>query len=262
MKRPEPTSAPRRVQLMATCLCDVYYDDVAVAAFEVLEHLGCSIAVPDDQTCCGQPAFNAGDWSAARRVARHTARVFEGESPVVIPSGSCARMVSHGAGLLFEREPDEGATALASRAWELCDFIVNGLGVSRWPGRFEASVAFHRSCHSRGTAYGDAALTLLGSIDGVRLVEVAEAEQCCGFGGTFSVSFPSISGELGALKLDALRAKKPDVVVSGDMGCLMHLTGLARRQGDELRALHVAQVLRHALDSRADTPALPHGATP
>jgi L-lactate dehydrogenase complex protein LldE len=260
--KPEPASAPRRVQLMATCLCDVYYDEVAAAAFEVLEHLGCSVAVPLDQTCCGQPAFNAGDWAAARRVARHTAGVFDGEAPVIIPSGSCARMVSHGTGILFEREPDAGAKALASRAWELCDFIVNGLGVSLWPGRFEASVAFHSSCHSRGTAYGEAARTLLGSIDGLRLVDVAEAEQCCGFGGTFSVSFPIISRELGTLKLEALGAKKPDVVVSGDMGCLMHLTGLARRQGRELRALHVAQVLRDALASSTDTSASPVEATP
>jgi L-lactate dehydrogenase complex protein LldE len=247
MKGAQAVSAPGRVQLMATCLCDVYYDDVAVAAVEVLEHLGCTIAVPEDQTCCGQPAFNAGDWSAARRVALHTARVFDGDAPVIIPSGSCARMVTHGTGILFEREPDAGARALAGRGWELCDFIVNGLGVTRWPGRFDAKVAFHRSCHSRGMAYGDAALTLLESIEGLSLVEVAEAEQCCGFGGTFSVSFPSISCELGALKLEALGAMRPDVVVSGDMGCLMHLTGLARRKGHELRAMHVGQVLRDAL---------------
>jgi L-lactate dehydrogenase complex protein LldE len=246
---------------MATCLCDVYYDDVAIAAFEVLEHLGCAIDVPEEQTCCGQPAFNAGDWPAARRVARHTARAFDGEAAVVIPSGSCARMVTHGAGILFESEPDAPASALAARGWELCDFIVNGLGVSRWPGRFPATVAFHRSCHSRGTSYGDAALTLLGSIDGLRLVEVAEPEQCCGFGGTFSVSFPVISRELGSLKLAALSANAPDVVVSGDMGCLMHLTGLARRQGREVRAMHVAQVLRDALRADTTAQASPSGAS-
>src|SRR5579859_4998752 len=116
---------------MATCLCDAFFDDVAAATVEVLEHLGCRIAVPEDQTCCGQPAFNAGDWPSARRVARHTAAVFAGTLPVVIPSGSCARMVEHGAALLFEgasRSDAAAPSSLASRAWELCDFIVNGLG--------------------------------------------------------------------------------------------------------------------------------------
>src|SRR5262249_30771716 len=100
--------------------------------------------------CCAQPAFNAGEWPAARRVARHTLRVFAGQGPVVVPSGSCARMVSHGALLLFEKEPDRAAAeGLAARTWELADFVVRELGVTRWPGRFPARVAFHRSCHSR-----------------------------------------------------------------------------------------------------------------
>lgn len=247
--------APRRVSLMATCLCDLFYDDVAVATVQVLEHLGCAVDVPPDQTCCGQPAFNAGDWAAARSVARHTLRVFGGEDSVVVPSGSCARMVSHGAAMLFEREDDRpAAEGLARRAWELSDFIVHGLGVTQWPGRFEATLAFHRSCHSRGTRYGDAALTLLRSIRGVRLVEFGEAEQCCGFGGTFSVSFPSISGKVGSLKLDHILAAAPDAVVSADMGCLMHLGGMAAKGRRAFRPLHVAQVLRDALGADQDRP--------
>jgi L-lactate dehydrogenase complex protein LldE len=240
----------RQVQLMATCLCDVFYDDVAVATVEVLEHLGCAVSVPADQTCCGQPAFNAGDWEAARTVGRHALRVFAGQEPVVIPSGSCARMVLHGAMILFEREPDRSEVErLAGRAWELADFIVKELGVTRWPGRFDAAIALHRSCHSRGARFGEAALTLLRSIEGVRIVEFGEAEQCCGFGGTFSVAFPNVSEGIGTLKLDHVLAASPDLLVSADMGCLMHLEGLARKDGRPLRMLHVAQVLRDALRS-------------
>jgi L-lactate dehydrogenase complex protein LldE len=242
----------RRVQLMATCLCDAFFDDVARATVEVLEHLGCEVEFPEDQTCCGQPAFNAGEWPAARRVARHALRVFAGDAPVVIPSGSCARMVSHGALLLFEGEADRpAAAALGARAWELADFVVRGLGVARWPGRFPARLAFHRSCHSRGTEYGVSARALLASIDGVELVDFEEAEQCCGFGGTFSVAFPRISRAMGDLKLDAVLAAAPDALVSGDSSCLMQIAGLAEKEGRALRTLHVAQVLRDALRGSA-----------
>jgi L-lactate dehydrogenase complex protein LldE len=240
----------RHVKLMATCLCDVFYDDVAVATLEVLEHVGCTVTVPVDQTCCGQPAFNAGDWAAARPVARHSLRVFDGEQPVVIPSGSCAKMLSHGAMMLFEREQDRAdAERLAQRSWELSDFIVNGLGVSEWPGRFDASLAFHRSCHSRGARYAEAALTLLRSIRGLRIVEFGEQEQCCGFGGTFAASFPNISRGIGTLKLEQMLAGAPEAIVSADMGCLMHLEGLTRKDGRNIRMLHVAQVLRDSLQS-------------
>jgi L-lactate dehydrogenase complex protein LldE len=243
---------PTRVLFMATCLCDAFLDDAARATVEVLEHLGCEVVFPEDQTCCGQPAFNAGDWTAARRVARHGLRVFSDDLPVVIPSGSCARMVSHGAHLLFEGEPDhQAAQGLGQRSWELADFIVRGLGVTSWPGRLRARLAFHRSCHSRGTAYAEGALTLLRSIDGVELVEIGEAEQCCGFGGTFSVAFPHISRAVGDLKLDHVLALQPDALVSADGGCLLHLAGLAEKQGRPLRTLHLAQALRDALAAAA-----------
>jgi len=243
--------AGKRVQLMATCLCDAFHDDVAAATVEVLEHLGCEVEFPEGQTCCGQPAFNGGDWAASRRVVRHTVRTFSGGDPVVVPSGSCAAMLFHGAALEFEREPDlDEIESLGRRTWELGDFIVNGLGVGSWPGRFDSAVALHRSCHTRGTASSEAVALLLGSIAGVRLVEFGEGEQCCGFGGTFSVGFPHISAAMGDLKLDHVRAAKPDVLVSGDTSCLMHLSGLAAREGIPIRAMHFAQVLRDALKGR------------
>ncbi len=241
----------KRVQLMATCLCDAFYDDVAAATVEVLEHLGVEVIFPVGQTCCGQPAFNGGAWTASRKVVRHTVRTFAGDEPVVVPSGSCAAMMFHGAVLEFEKEPDLPAVEeLGRRTWELGDFIVNGLGVKAWPGRFDATVALHRACHTRGTGSIAASLTLLNSIAGVKVVEFGEGEQCCGFGGTFSVSFPNISAAMGGLKLEHVRAAKPDVFVSGDMSCLMHLGGLAAHEGKPIETMHLAQVLRDALKAR------------
>lgn len=233
---------------MATCLADAFFDDVARATVEVLEHLGCAVEFREDQTCCGQPAFNSGDWPAARRVGRHCLKTFAGADPVVVPSGSCARMVSHGALLLFEGERDlPAASALAGRTWELADYIVRGLGVARWPGRLAARLAFHRSCHSRGTEYGQSALALLRSIDGAEVVELGEPEQCCGFGGTFSIGFPHVSRAMGDLKIDQVLQAAPDALVSADSSCLMHMAGLAEKEQRPLRTLHLAQVLRDAL---------------
>ena len=236
---------------MATCLCDAFYDDVAAATVEVLEHLGVEVVFPEAQTCCGQPAFNGGDWIASRKVVRHTVKTFAGEEPVVVPSGSCAAMLFHGAVLEFEKESDlTEVEALGRRTWELADFIVNGLGVQTWPGRYAATVALHRACHTRGTGSSEAATALLTSIAGLRLVEFGEGEQCCGFGGTFSVSFPNISTAMGDLKLEHIRAVKPDVLVSGDMSCMMHLGGLAEKEGKPIKTQHFAQVLRDALKAK------------
>lgn len=233
---------------MATCLCDAFYDDVAQATVEVLEHLGCTVEFPEGQTCCGQPAFNGGDWEASRKVVRHTVRTFVGTTPVIVPSGSCAAMMFHGAPLEFEKEDDSPAvTTFAARTWELADFIVNGLGVSRWSGQFDGKVAFHRSCHSRGTPSSAAALQLLESIEGLTVVPFGEAEQCCGFGGTFSVSFPHVSSAMGQLKLEHVREAQPDLMVSADMSCLMHMGGLAEKSGAPIPTRHFVQILRDAL---------------
>ncbi|MCC5022335.1 MAG: (Fe-S)-binding protein [Candidatus Synoicihabitans palmerolidicus] len=243
-------AADRRVQLMATCLCDAFYDDVARATVEILEHLSCILEFPEGQTCCGQPAFNGGDWDASRKVVRHTVRTFTGDVPIIIPSGSCAAMVFHGAPLKFEQESDRAdVAALARRTWELANFIVNGLSVTSWPGQYNATLAFHSSCHSRGTASSAAVMTLLESIPGTTVVPFGEGERCCGFGGTFSVSFPHISSSMGTLKLDHVRAAEPDALVSADMSCLMHMGGLAAKAGQPITTLHFAQVLRDALTS-------------
>ncbi|HUG11670.1 MAG TPA: (Fe-S)-binding protein [Opitutaceae bacterium] len=233
---------------MATCLCDAFYDDVARATVEVLEHLGVEVEFPEGQTCCGQPAFNGGDWPASRKVVRHTLRTFAGDVPVLLPSGSCVAMLRHGNPLQFEKESDLAEVeALAERTWEFADFVVNALGVKSWPGRYDARIAFHRNCHNRGTGSEAASLALLESIEGATVLPFGEAEQCCGFGGTFSVAFPNISSGMGSLKLDHIRAVNPDVLVSGDMSCMMHLGGLAQKEGQPVKTQHIAQVMRDAL---------------
>lgn len=245
---PDTRKIGRRVQFMATCLCDSFFPEAAEAAVEVLEHAGCTVEFPEGQTCCGQPAFNGGDWASSRKVVRHTVEVFKGDLPVIVPSGSCAAMGFHGAPLEFEKEPDLGTVnQLGGRTWELFDFLVHGLGLTSWPGRYEARLAIHHSCHTRGTGTGDALERLLGSIDGVELVEVSERDQCCGFGGTFSVTFPHISKSMGQIKIERLLANAPDAVVSADMSCLMHQRGLAERAGQAMRVMHAAEVLAAAL---------------
>ncbi len=241
--------AGKRVLLMGTCLCDAFYDGAAKATVEVLEHLGVTVEFPENQTCCGQPAFNSGDWNASRKVARHTAEVFEGDLPVIVPSGSCAAMNFHGNLLQFEEAPDAKVTSLAKRTWEVIDFIQNGLGIKKWEGSFEkpTKIAFHRSCHSRGTDSGEATLSLLESIGNAEIVPFGQGEQCCGFGGTFSVTFPHISGRMGSLKMDHILAAEPDILTSGDMSCLMHLTGLARVQGRPIRHCHAIELLRDTM---------------
>jgi L-lactate dehydrogenase complex protein LldE len=157
-------------------------------------------------------------------------------------------MLSHGSPLCFEREPDLARIEdIAGRTWEIVEYIVHGLGVEKWPGRVDARAAFHASCHSRGSRTTEAGIRLLSSIAGLELSHPAEAEQCCGFGGSFAVTFPHISTSMGRLKIETLCASNPDFVVSADMSCLMHQQGLAEKQGRPLAVRHLIQVLRDAL---------------
>lgn len=237
----------RRVMLMATCLCDAFFDDVARSAVEVLERAGCEVVFPGGQTCCGQPAFTAGDWDACRRVVRHVLAVFEGDAPVVVPSGSCAAALFHEAPMVFEGRPEEDAVRrLAQRTWELSDFLVNGLGLDRWPGRLDARIAIHPGCHNRDTPTPAAVEKLLASVEGVTVVPVTEPDACCGFGGVFSIAFPHVSSAMGRTRVAQLLEGGADLVVSPDASCLMHQRGLAERAGRAYPARHVAQALRDA----------------
>lgn len=231
------------VRLMLTCLCDAFYGEVGVAAVKVLERSGCTVVFDRDQTCCGQPAFNAGDWDEARPVARRTARLFgldsdEGD-PVVVPSASCAAMLRHGYAMLGVNVPP--------RAYELCEFVVDVLKIPTWGGTVQPRrVGFHRSCHARMMGLRDQQEALLHSVSGVEVVEFASQDQCCGFGGAFSVTHGKVSEGIGLEKLRQLELAGVEQVVSGDVGCLMQMQGLASRNGVDLAFAHVAQVLAEA----------------
>ncbi len=233
---------------MATCLCDAFFDEAAKASVEVLEGLGIEVVIPEAQTCCGQPAFNGGDWKSSRSVVRHTLEVFAGEDPIIVPSGSCAAMMFHGAPLAFADERDLALVEqVGGRTWEIFDFLHRGLGISSWTGSWEGKVAIHSSCHTRGTGTPEAIRALLGSIEGLEILDFAEPGQCCGFGGTFSVSFPNISRNMGNLKIESILETTPDLLVSGDMSCLMHLRGLAEKSGRKLPAKHAIELLRDTM---------------
>jgi L-lactate dehydrogenase complex protein LldE len=234
-----------RALLMRTCLADAVAPSVARAARTVLERAGVEVVVPRRQTCCGQPAWSAGHPDQARPVARRALRAFRGDEPVVVPSGSCAAMVRHGYPELFagRREEDE-ARRMAERTVELSQFIAReGLSVGP-PGGATGSVTYHDSCHMLRIlgerASGRAALA---QVEGLELRELEGTEVCCGFGGTFSVNFPEVSGRLGEEKARSAAATGADELVACDLSCLMHIAGRAHRTGVPLRVRHVAEVL-------------------
>lgn len=231
-----------KVQLQLTCLCDAFYGEVGVAAVRILEHAGCEVVFPGDQTCCGQPPFNAGDWDAARAVARHARNVFEPSIPIVCASSSCTAMLREGFPLLF---PDEDHP----QAYELSEFLLSVLGVAEWPRHPNPPrIAFHRSCHGRGIHLGDSAEKLL-SLAGIECVPFAQAEQCCGFGGAFSATHPKVSSDIGLEKLRCIEQAGVGGFASGDMGCLAHLNGLIERGKRPLKTQHYAELLAEALGS-------------
>ena len=230
-----------RVSLFATCLGDQFYAEACADAVRLLRHLGADVDVPGGQTCCGQPAYNAGMRAAAVDVARHTLRVLEDTEYVVVPSGSCAGMIRCFYPELLGPNAD-AAAALASRTYELSQFVVDVLGVDHLgEGLGGKRVAYHHSCHAlREMGIKEAPLSLLAGC-GAEVSEWKAAEECCGFGGLFSAKLPEVSAAMADRKLDTL----PDVdfVTSTDGGCLLQLSGRAakRRTGPAFR--HLASVL-------------------
>ncbi len=236
---------PVRALLMRTCLSDMAAPSVARAARTVLERAGVEVVVPGGQTCCGQPAWSAGHPDQARPVARRALRAFAGGDPVVVPSGSCAAMVRHAYPELFAGTPEEtAARALADRTVEFSQFIAReGLAVGP-PGGAARSVTYHDSCHMlRILGERASARAALAQVEGLELRELEGTEVCCGFGGTFSVNFPELSGRLGEEKARSAAATGADELVACDVSCLLHVAGRARRTGVPLRVRHLAEVL-------------------
>lgn len=251
-----------RVALFVTCLVDLIRPGIGFAAVNLLEAAGCTVEVPMAQTCCGQPAWNAGDREAAKRLARNTIRTFECHDYVVIPSGSCAATIAKDYEEMFnESDPwRERARLMGAKTHEIVSFLTDVLGLDRVPAlngtdrrKGEVlSVTCHDSCSGlRSLGIRDQPRKLLASIPGLALREMAEPDTCCGFGGTFCVKYPEISTAMVADKTRNIEATGADLVVAGDLGCLMNIAGKARREGRRFRARHVVEVLAGDLDSPA-----------
>jgi L-lactate dehydrogenase complex protein LldE len=231
--------------LLITCLGDALFPEVGVATVRLLRRLGVTVDFPEAQTCCGQPHFNSGYHDEARALARHTLRAFARSPLVVAPSGSCAAMVKLEYPELFRADPVWRARAegLARRTHELSDFLVNVLGVEDVGARFEGRVTYHMACHLRGLGTLTEPERLLRRVRGLELVPLERADECCGFGGSFSVRFGGISGAMVRDKVDFIQKAGVDAVVATDAGCLMNIAGCLRRRGSAVRALHLAEVL-------------------
>jgi L-lactate dehydrogenase complex protein LldE len=235
-----------RVSLFVTCLVDQLFPEVGIAMSEVLERAGCEVEFREQQTCCGQPAFNSGFATEAREVARHFLRVFEGVEHVVVPSGSCATMVRHHFSDLFEPGSAEQQAALAvtSRVYEFSEFLLTVAGVEDVGARLKAVVTYHDSCHAlRELKLKQEPRRLLRNVRDLELREMDCAEECCGFGGTFSVKFGELSGSMADSKVQSILRTGADTVVSIDSSCLMQIRGALSRCGLPIRAMHLAEVL-------------------
>jgi L-lactate dehydrogenase complex protein LldE len=234
-----------KVSLFVTCLGDALFPEVGVATVRLLRRLGVEVDFPAAQTCCGQPHFNSGYHEQARALARHTIGAFANGQTVVTPSGSCAAMVKlEYPELLRDDLVWHGrAEDLARRTHELSDFLVNVLGVEDVDARYPAKVTYHMACHLRGLGLWTEPQRLLAKVRNLEYVPLERADECCGFGGSFSVRFPGISGAMVNDKVAFIDQTGADAVVATDAGCLMNIAGRLRRRGSKVRTLHLAEVL-------------------
>jgi L-lactate dehydrogenase complex protein LldE len=241
-------TSPRnpRVGLFVTCLVDVVRPSVGFAAVKLLEDAGCSVEVPKAQTCCGQPAFNSGDRQDTKLIAQQVIEAFRGFDYVVVPSGSCGGMIATHYPELFEGDPDlaRDADELASRTYELLQFLVDVMGVDAVDANFEGTVTYHDACAGlRELGLKGQARTLLSTVAGLEIKELAETEVCCGFGGTFCVKYPEISNQMVDSKAKSVEATGAHTLLAGELGCLMNIAGKLQRRGAAVQVRHVAEVL-------------------
>jgi L-lactate dehydrogenase complex protein LldE len=251
---PEASKQGPLVGLLVTCLVDLFRPNVAFAAIKLLEAGGARVEVPRAQTCCGQPAYNSGDRADATSVARQVVKTFERFDYVVAPSGSCAGMLKVQYPRLLADDPDfaDRAEALAGKTFELTSFLVDVLRLTHVDASFRGSVTYHDSCSSlRELHVREAPRRLLASVDGLTLVELAESEVCCGFGGAFSVKYPDISGAILEGKLRNIQATGASCVLAADLGCLMHIAGRLARERVSVEVRHVAEVLAEMTEAPA-----------
>jgi L-lactate dehydrogenase complex protein LldE len=245
--------AGKRVGLFVTCLVDLIRPSVGFAAVKLLENAGCKVVVPA-QTCCGQPAYNSGDRADTKAIARQTIAAFAECDYVVAPSGSCAGMLAKHYPDLFHDEPDMAlkAAAFAAKCRELVSFLVDTLGVTSVQARYDGIVAYHDSCSGlRELGIEKQPRQLLASVEGLRLVDLADREVCCGFGGTFAAKYGELSNAIVAQKSANIAASGADTLLAGDLGCLMNMAGKLSREGKPIAARHIAEVLAGMTDEPA-----------
>jgi L-lactate dehydrogenase complex protein LldE len=240
-----------RVALYATCLVDGLFPDVGKATVRLLRRLGCQVEVPAAQTCCGQLHINTGYPKAALPLIRNQVAAFAGYDAVVLPSGSCTGSIRHQHAELAEaaghRALAETARELAGRSYELSEFLVDVLGVTDVGAYYPHRVTYHPTCHSlRLLGVGDRPLRLLREVAGIELVELPQAESCCGFGGTFALKNPGVSTAMLADKMRAVLDTGAEVCSAGDSSCLMHIGGGLGRLRSGVRTVHLAQILASA----------------
>ena len=235
------------VQLFVTCLIDSFFPSIGEAMVRVLNRAGARVEFPSGQTCCGQPAFNAGLRGEARPLAEHTIEVFERTSgDIIIPSGSCAAMARNGYLELFKDDPQwlERARVLASRTYEFCEYLVDVRGITDLGASWQGKLSYHASCHLlRGLGVDHQPRALLSAVRGANFVDLPHAEECCGFGGVFSAEHAEISSAMLQRKIANISASGAPVIVSCDAGCITHINGGLHRQGKSQRVVHIAEVL-------------------
>lgn len=235
----------RKVSLFVPCFVDQLLPEVAVDTVTVLRRIGCEVSFPPDQTCCGQPGFNSGYWDEARPCAERFLRVFKDAECIVCPSGSCTTMVRvFYPELLAASSHKSDAIAIGKRTFELSEFLVKVAGVTDVGARFPHTVTYHASCHGlRELNLRDEPLKLLRGVAGLKLVDMARYDECCGFGGTFATKFESISAAMGVSKADNVAATGAEFVTAIDPSCLMHVQGILGKRNDKTKAIHLASIL-------------------
>jgi len=234
-----------KVQLFIPCFVDQFYPETAFHMVKVLEKAGCTVSYNPGQTCCGQPAFNAGFWDDARDVACKFVRDFSGEGVVVAPSASCVGFVRNYYSRLFENSAERHTSReLGERTYEFSEFLVNVLHQHNFGSVWQAKATYHDSCAGlRECKIGPAPRTLLSQVQGLELLEMKDNETCCGFGGTFAVKFEAISTAMAEQKIQNALDTGADYIISTDLSCLMQLDGLITKRGLPIKTIHLADVL-------------------
>lgn len=240
------------VGLFVTCLADLFRPSVGFAAAKLIEDAGCQLSVPMAQTCCGQPAYNSGDRKDARALAEQAIEAFEGFDYVVAPSGSCAAMLKKHYPGLFKGDPkwEARAQTFSVKVHELVSFLTDVMKVDKVESDFAGTVTYHDSCSGlRELGIQAQPRKLLASLPGVTLKEMKNSDVCCGFGGTFCVKYPDISNAIVEKKTATIGETGADVLLAGDIGCLMNMAGKIRREGGRTQVRHVAEVLAGMTDA-------------